>query len=54
LIVYLLTGEDNGNSYGGEGNEIVGFAVSFPRSDTAEPIEYWVNPVYQEEEQHYT
>jgi len=55
LLIYLLSGEDEaGNPYGGDGREIVGFAVSFPRSMTAEPIEYWVNPVYQEEEEHYT
>jgi hypothetical protein len=55
LLIYLLTGKDEaGNAYGGDGHEIVGFAVSFPRSQTAEPIEYWVNLVYQEEEEHYT
>jgi hypothetical protein len=32
--------------YGLEGDEVVGFAVSFPGSDTAEPIEYVVNSVY--------
>lgn len=36
------------NPYGLEGNEVVGFAVSFPGSDTAEPIEYVVNSVYAE------
>jgi hypothetical protein len=55
LLIYVLAGEDDAkNTYGDEGHEIVGFAVSFPRSLTAEPIQYWVNPVYQEEEQHYT
>ena len=29
--------------------EMVGFAISFPESDTAEPIEYVVNSVYAEE-----
>lgn len=55
LLVYVISGKDDaGTIYGDEGHEIVGFAVSFPRSMTAEPIEYWVNPVYQEEDQHYT
>lgn len=55
ILIYLLTGKDNNErTYGGNGQETIGFAVSFPRSDTAVPIEYWVNPVYQDEEEHYT
>ena len=55
LLVYLPTGKDeSGNSYGKGGQEIVGWAISFPESETAEPIEYWVNPVYQKEDEHYT
>lgn len=56
LLVYLLTGTDKqtGKFYGGEGQEVVGWAFSFPESQTAEPIEYWANPVYQKEDEHYT
>ncbi len=56
LLVYIPTGEDKktGQRYGARGEEVVGVAISFPRSDTAVPVEYWVNPVYAEEEEHYT
>jgi hypothetical protein len=54
FLIYLLTGKDeHGNSYGKVGQEIIGWALSFPESETAEPIEYWVNPVYQNEDEHY-
>nr|HID58985.1 endonuclease [Desulfobacterales bacterium] len=54
LLIYLPHGKDDrtGREYGGPGEEVVGFAISFPMSDTAVPIQYVVNPVYvQEEEQ---
>jgi len=55
LLIYLLTGEgpDYG-TYGGVGQEIIGWAISFPESQTAQPIDYWVNPIYQKEDGHYT
>ena len=37
------------SKYGLKGNEIVGFAVSFPASETAEPIEYKANYIYMNE-----
>lgn len=54
LLIYLLTGKDSyGNSYGEAGREIIGWALSFPESETVEPIEYWVNPIYQNEDEHH-
>jgi len=54
LLIYFLSGHDDaGNEYGVAGQETIGFAISFPHSTTAEPIEYWVNPIYQDEEAHY-
>lgn len=52
LLIYFpayKTSEKPGREYGLTGNEVVAFAVSFPKSDNAEPIEYVVNPVYKEE-----
>ena len=49
LLIYLPAYKNTDKTYGLEGNETVGFAVSFPESDTAEPIEYVVNSVYAEE-----
>jgi hypothetical protein len=55
LLIYLLTGEDpDYGTYGGKGQEIIGWAISFPESQTAQPIDYWVNPIYQKEDGHYT
>lgn len=42
-------GQPSKDSYGMPGSEVVGFAVSFPGSKNAEPIEYVVNSVYAEE-----
>ncbi len=55
LLIYFPEGKDpeTEQSYGGKDQEVVGFAISFPRSDTAVPIEYWANSVYQKEEDHY-
>jgi hypothetical protein len=56
LLIYLPANRDvesadkTTNPYGLENNEVVGFAVSFPGSDTAEPIEYVVNSVFAEGE----
>lgn len=52
LLIYLPACNDYDNpknTYGLEGKEIVGFAISFPVSDTAEPIQYLAGPVYMEE-----
>ena len=35
--------------YGLAGKEVVGLAISFPSSDTTQPIRYWANPVCAEE-----
>jgi len=44
LLIYLPHSDIQGKSYGGKGEEVVGFGISFPDSDTAVPIKYWVNP----------
>lgn len=44
LLIYLPHSENPGKSYGGKGEEVVGFSISFPDSDTAVPIRYMVNP----------
>lgn len=49
LLIYVPEWDRNGDVYGSAGNEIVGFAVSFPGSENAVPIEYVVNSVYAEE-----
>jgi hypothetical protein len=55
FLVYLPTGKDgDSRTYGGKGQEIVGWAISFPESQTAQPIEYWVNSIYQNEDVHHT
>lgn len=54
LLIYLPANKDISspdetlNPYGLKDEEVVGFAVSFPGSDTAEPIDYVVNSVYAE------
>lgn len=56
LLVYMIEGSEKDKPerrYGGPGEEVVAFAISFPNSPNAETIDYWVNPVYQEEEEHY-
>ncbi len=56
LLIYLpanrivLSSDHTLNTYGLENDEVVGFAISFPGSETAEPIEYVVNSVYAEGE----
>jgi len=50
LMIYIPYSEKSGYIYGEEGNEIVGYAISFPASDTAEPIEYLANTVYAQQE----
>ena len=60
ILIYLPWGaytDVNGivlGEYGTNGNPVIGLAVSFPDSNSAVPIEYWVNPIYQAEETHYT
>lgn len=55
LLIYLLTGQDkNLRTYGEKGQEIIGWAISFPESQTAQPVDYWVNSIYQDEGEHYT
>lgn len=50
LLLYFPANNIPPNKYGLAGNEIVGFAASFPRSDTAKPIFYWASPVHPDEE----
>ena len=52
LLIYLPHGKDKktGKEYGGPEDPVVGFAISFPSSDTATPIDYLVNTVYAEDE----
>lgn len=56
LLVYLpanrakQSNDGTLSPYGLKGEEVVGLAVSFPGSDTAEPIEYVVNSVYADVE----
>ena len=49
LLIYLPESNTDDQRYGLAGEEIVGFAISFPGSETATPIEYVVNSVYAEE-----
>tara|TARA_B100000315_G_scaffold117012_1_gene107288 strand:- start:3132 stop:5936 length:2805 start_codon:yes stop_codon:yes gene_type:complete len=52
MLIYIpacMNPENPIENYGLSGEEVVGFAISFPFSDTAEPIEYWAGPVYMEE-----
>jgi hypothetical protein len=44
LLIYVPHSQIPGRSYGGKGEEVVGFGISFPDSDTAVPIQYMVNP----------
>ena len=54
LLIYLIQGEDkDGNKYGNKDEEVVGFAISFPTSENAIPIEYVVNTVWMDEDDHY-
>lgn len=49
LLIYLPWGGKNNKQYGGAGQEIVAYGLSFPSSDNATDVEYVVNPVYQNE-----
>jgi len=53
MLIYMpayINSVNSTHNYGLEGKEVVGFAISFPFSDTAVPIEYWAGPVFNEEE----
>ncbi|MDP6909547.1 MAG: hypothetical protein QF371_08575, partial [Flavobacteriales bacterium] len=53
MLIYMpawVNPENPTKNYGLRGEEVVGFAISFPFSDTAEPIEYLAGPVLMEEE----
>jgi len=56
LLIYLpanskvASKDDSINPYGLKDDELVGFAVSFPGSETARPITYVVNSVFVEQE----
>jgi hypothetical protein len=52
MLVYLPAFRDDKDplkNYGLANEEVVGFAISFPRNEDAIPVDYWVNPVYLEE-----
>lgn len=51
LLIYLPHGVDgiSNKGYGSPDDPFVGFAISFPSSETAKPIEYFVNTVYSED-----
>lgn len=55
LLIYIIQGEysETHEEYGIDGEIVVGFAISFPTSLTAVPIEYVVNSVWMDEEQHF-
>jgi hypothetical protein len=51
LLVYPICCTDEGMEYGLEaGNEVTGFAVSFPCSETTKQVTYRVNSVFQDAE----
>ncbi len=52
LLIYPICGEDShGNKYGfKEGEDVIGFAVSFPGSTTTKQVKYQVNSVFQDAE----
>jgi hypothetical protein len=52
ILIYLVYGEDRytKTKYGGPDEPTVGWALSFPYSGNARPIEYLVNTVYSEDE----
>jgi hypothetical protein len=52
LLIYpIWENRDGKTPYGHEGNEpVVGFAISFPESDTTIQVDYQVNAVFQAEE----
>jgi hypothetical protein len=57
LLLYITANRDTKSKkdgttspYGLEGNEVVGFCISFPASEKAKDLEYVVNPVYLDEE----
>lgn len=49
LLLIYMPAYNQGKSYGLKGEEVVGFAVSFPTSNTAVPVDYWASPVYEED-----
>ena len=53
MLIYLpeyKNEDDPRMNYGLFNEEIVGFAISFPKNENAIPVEYWVNPVYVEQD----
>lgn len=55
LLLCAIQGKskDETEMYGFDGEEVIGFAISFPESEKAKPVEYVVNPVWIKEEDHY-
>jgi hypothetical protein len=54
MLVYIAHSEGKGDRSYGEQYPVGGFAISFPESETAVPVEYWVNPIYLDEEKRFT
>lgn len=51
LLIYPIYCNEVGREYGmGDGQEVIGVAVSFPGSDTTRQVQYEVNSVYQDAE----
>ncbi|WP_407355289.1 Z1 domain-containing protein [Methanolobus sp. WCC5] len=55
LIIYIIKGEctETRQNYGGNGEEVVSFGISFPTSQNASPVEYVVNSVWMDEENNF-
>ena len=49
LLLVYMPAYSQGKPYGLKGEEVVGFAISFPTSNTAVPVDYWAAPVYEED-----
>lgn len=54
LLIYIPYNDNEPSDSYGNNIPVVGFAISFPESDTAVPIEYWVNPIYLDEDKRFT
>ena len=62
LLIYIPAADGEGSRtskppnekspYGLDGEELVGLVLSFPGSETAEPVEYLVDDTYQENERY--
>lgn len=51
LLIYFPESSEEGKKYGLAGEEVTGFAISFPESEKVTPISYFANTVYSEEQE---